>query len=216
MNLVSIRLINSVIWRFSGQWNAKLGENVVSPIALTNERGGPGNARVFTKHTKPCGADRTKSKSKSYRGVYQHNTGWQRLETQWGKVKQYRVAFVDWGKSKSCESIPCPHWNKLFQTTGSFNWYKGEDFFVYWKYLRETRVISVPFFLRVIYNVIYTLMRVDTRDSTGAKILTSLINWQHAQLCLRQWISKIDINFLSGWWWGEALDGMSSWHCQQD
>ena len=72
MNLMPIRrlgLINGVIWGFVGQWNAKLGENVVSPIALTNE--GP-VIGVFN-NTIPCGADRTKSGRMSYRGVYRHN-----------------------------------------------------------------------------------------------------------------------------------------------
>ena len=59
----------------------------------------------YSPNTKPCGADRTKSKSESYRGVYQHNTGWQKLETQWRKVKQYRVAKIENTREKS-QTIP--------------------------------------------------------------------------------------------------------------
>ena len=96
MNFVSIRLINAAS---SGDFSDNETQNLVktSFLPLHWLMSEAGLVIGVFNNTKPCAADRTKSKSKSYRSIYRNNTVWCRLEAK-------RVV---------CQSLV--HWNMLFQ-----------------------------------------------------------------------------------------------------
>ena len=100
MNVVSIRLINAAS---SGDFSDNETQNLVktSFLPLHWLMSEAGLVIGVFNNTKPCAADRTKSKSKSYRSIYRHNTVWCRLGAK-------RVV---------CQSLV--HWNMLFQTNHS-------------------------------------------------------------------------------------------------